>query len=187
MINKLLPSSASPIERARAKVTVVTALAIYAAMLALVWFWIVTFTLEDIETVFLTIVLILMMAGVVFLVKRGRVTLSAWILTLLMIFLNLSNMTWYGVSTTSSAGYLIPILLALFGIGSGAGLGVTIFGCVSVFGISLLASAGQIQTEIPYAESHLTFDAPALALIYLVVFFISNAWVKSAQEAFTEK
>ena len=186
-LNFLLPTSASPIERARAKVTVVTALAIGAAMLAVVLFWIVTFTLEDIETVILTIVLLLLMAGVIFLVKRGRVQLGAWILTLLMIFLNLSNMTWYGVSTTSSAGYIIPILLALFGIGSGAGLGVTLFGCASVFGISLLASTGQIQTEIPYVESHLTFDAPALALIYLVVYFISIAWVKSAQSAFTEK
>lgn len=187
MINKFLPTSASPIERAKAKVTVVTALAIGAAMLALVLFWIVTFTLEDIETIFLTVVLILLMAGVIALVQRGRVQLGAWVLTLLMIFLNLSNMTWYGISTTSSAGYLIPILLALFGIGSAAGFGVTVLGCVTVFAISLLASAGQIQTEIPYSESHLTFDAPALTLIYLIVYFISNAWVKSAQEAFTEK
>jgi hypothetical protein len=186
-LNFLLPTSTSPIERAKAKVTIVTALAIGGAMLALVLFWIVTFTLEDIETVFLTIVLILLMAGVIFLVKRGRIQLGAWILVLLMIFLNLSNMTWYGVSTTSSAGYLIPILLALFGIGSAAGFGVTLFGCASVFAISLFASTGQIQTEIPYAESHLTFDAPALTLIYLIVYFISNAWVKSAQEAFTEK
>lgn len=187
MINKLIPSSSSPNERAKANVVVVTALAIGAATLALVLFWVVTFTLEDIETVILTIVLILLMAGVIALVKRGRVRLGAWILVILMIFLNLSNMTWYGVSTTSSAGYLIPILLALFGIGSGAGLGVTIFGCASVFAISLLASMGQIQTEIPFVESHLTFDAPALTLIYLVVYFISNVWVKSAQSAFTEK
>jgi len=187
MINKFLPTAASPIQRARAKVTVVTALAIGAAMLALVLFWVVTFTLEDVETVIITAILILLMAGIIFLVKRGRVALGAWILTLLMIFLNISNMTWYGVSTTSSAGYLIPILLALFGIGSAAGFGVTVFGCVSVFAISLLASTGQIQTEIPYVESHLTFDAPTLTLIYLVVFFISNTWVKSAQDAFTEK
>ena len=181
-----IPTS-SPLNRAKAKVTIVTALAIGAAMLALVLFWIVTFTLEDIETIFLTLGLILLMAGIIALVKRGHIKLGAWILTGLMIFLNLSNMTWYGVSTTSSAGYLIPILLALFGIGSGAGLGVAILGCVSVFAISGLASTGQIQTEIPYAESHLTFDAPALTLIYLVVYFISNAWVKSAQEIFAEK
>lgn len=187
MINKLLPLSASPIERARAKATIVTALAIVAAMTALVLYWILTASLEDIETIFLTVGLIFLMAGIIFLVQRGHLQLGAWILVLLTIFLNLSNMTWYGVSTTSSAGYLIPILLALFGIGSAAGFGVTLFGCISVFAISLLASTGQIQTAIPYVESHLTFDAPALTLIYLVVYFISNAWVKSAQEAFTEK
>lgn len=187
MLKQFIPSSASPIERARAKVTVVTALAIGAAMLALVLFWILTSTLEDIETIFLTIVLLLLMAGLIVLVQRGYIRLGAWILTLLMVFLNLANMTWYGIATTSSAGYIIPILLALFGISSAAGLGITILGCASVFAISLLASAGQIQTEIPYAESHLTFDAPALTLIYLLVYFISSAWVQSAQSALTEK
>lgn len=180
------PLPSSPLERAQAKVTIVTAFAIGAAMLALVLYWIVTSSLEDVETIFLALGLILLLAGIIALVKRGRVKLGAWILTLLMIFLNLSNMTWYGVSTTSSAGYLIPILLALFSIGAGAGFGVTLLGCASVFAISLLASAGQIQTEIPYVESHLTFDAPALTLIYLLVYFICNAWVKSTREAFAK-
>ena len=187
LIHALLPSSLPVLERAKARVVIVTSLAIGAAMLALVLFWIVTFTLEDIETIFLTLGLILVLAGILALVKRGNVKLGAWILTGLMIFLNLSNMAWYGVSTTSSAGYIIPILLALFSLGAGAGLGVTLMGCVSVFAISLLASTGQIQTEIPYAESHLTFDAPALTLVYLLVYFISNAWVTSARETFTTK
>ena len=184
LINALLPESASTFERAQAKIISIMSIVIGSAMLALVLYWLLTNTLEDIETIFILIVLLLVLAGIVALVKRGYIKLGAWLLTGLMLLLNLSDMTWYGVGTVASAGFIIPILLAVFSISPKAGMSVTILGCISVFLVAYLASIGQLQTEIPYQESNLSFDAPTLSLIYLITGVLAGNWVRSTEEAF---
>jgi len=184
LINALLPESASTFERAQAKIISIMSIVIGSAMLALVLYWLLTNTLEDIETIFILIVLLLVLAGIVAFVKRGYIKFGAWLLTGLMLLLNLSDMTWYGVGTVASAGFIIPILLAVFSISPKAGTGVTIFGCISVFLVAYLASIGQLQTEIPYQESNLSFDAPTLSLIYLITGILAGNWVRATEEAF---
>ena len=184
LINALLPESASTFERAQAKIISIMSIVIGSAMLALVLYWLLTNTLEDIETIFILIVLLLVLAGIVALVKRGYIKLGAWLLTGLMMLLNLSDMTWYGIGSVASAGFIIPILLAVFSISPKAGMGVTILGCISVFLVAYLASIGQLQTEIPYQESNLSFDAPTLSLIYLITGILAGNWVRSTEEAF---
>ena len=184
LINALLPESASTFERAQAKIISIMSIVIGSAMLALVLYWLLTNTLEDIETIFILIVLLLVLAGIVALVKRGYIKLGAWLLTGFMLLLNLSDMTWYGIGSVASAGFIIPILLAVFSISPKAGMGVTILGCISVFLVAYLASIGQLQTEIPYQESNLSFDAPTLSLIYLITGILAGNWVRSTEEAF---
>ena len=186
-MNALLPESVSPFERAQAKIVSNTSIVTGSAMLALVLYWIVTNTFEDIETIFVLAILLILLAGIIALVKRGYIKLGAWLLTGLMLLLNLSNMSWYGIGNVASAGYIIPILLAVFAIGPKEGLGVTILGCISAFLISYLASIGQLTTEIPYQESNLSFDAPTLSLIYLIVGILAGGWVNSTKEAFVDK
>ena len=187
LINALLPESASTFERAQAKIISVMSIVIGSAMLTLVLYWLLTNTLEDVETIFILIVLLLVLAGIVALVKRGYIKLGAWLLTGLMLLLNLSDMTWYGVGTVASAGFIIPILLAVFSISPKAGMGVTVLGCISVFLFAYLASIGQLQTEIAYQESNLSFDAPTLSLIYLITGVLAGGWVLSTKEAFQNK
>ena len=184
LINALLPESASTFERAQAKIISIMSIVIGSAMLALVLYWLLTNTLEDIETIFILIVLLLVLAGIVAFVKRGYIKFGAWLLTGLMLLLNLSDMTWYGIGSVASAGFIIPILLAVFSISPKAGMGVTILGCISVFLVAYLASIGQLQTEIPYQESNLSFDAPTLSLIYLITGVLAGNWVRSTEEAF---
>jgi hypothetical protein len=183
-INSLLPEASSPYERAQARIVSNTSITIGAAMLALVLYWIITGTFEDIETIFVLIGVLALLAGIVALVKRGNIQLGAWLLTGLILFLNLSDMAWYGIGTVASAGFIIPILLAVFSISPKAGMGVTIFSCVSVFLISYLADIGKITTEIPYQESNLSFDAPTLSLIFLISGILAVNWVRSTKEAF---
>ena len=52
------------------------------------------------------------------------------------------------------------------------------------FFVAYLASIGQLQTEIPYQESNLSFDAPTLSLIYLITGVLAGNWVRSTEEAF---
>ena len=183
-INSLLPVSVSEFQQAQARIIINTSIAISAAMLALVLYWVVTGTLEDIETIFIVFGLLLVFVGIIALVKYGHLLSGAWILIGVMLLLNLVDMTWYGISSVASAGYVIPILIAAFSISPKAGMSVSILGCVSVFSISYFASIGQLHTEIPYQESTLSFDAPTLSLIYLIASVLAGNWVRSTQKAF---
>ncbi len=186
-INSLLPVSVTEYQKAQAKTIISTSLAISGAMLALVMYWLITGTFEDIETIFIVLGLLLGFAGIIALVKYGYIRSGAWILIGMMLLLNLADMTWYGISSVASAGYVIPILIAAFSISSKAGMSVSLLGCISVFSIAFLASSGQLQTEIPYQESTLSFDAPTISLIYLLVSVLAGNWVNSTQEAFQNK
>ena len=186
-INSLLPVSVTEYQKAQAKTIISTSLAISGAMLALVMYWLITGTFEDIETIFIVLGLLLGFAGIIALVKYGYIRSGAWILIGMMLLLNLADMTWYGISSAASAGYVIPILIAVFSISSQAGISVSLLGCISVFSIASFASSGQLQTEIPYQESTLSFDAPTISLIYLLVSVLAGNWVKSTQEAFQNK
>ncbi len=181
-----IPASATPLDQARAKVLTATCLAIGGAILAMLLYWIVFSWLEQIETVVVSFILILMLAGIVALVKSGRVRAAAWTLTIFMLLLNLANMTSYGIGTVSSAGFLIPIALAAFTLGPRLGMGTAILGSAAAFAIALAGAAGQLQTEIPFHESNLSFDAMALTLIYLLVGLVCVVWTKSANEAFAK-
>lgn len=92
-MNALLPESVSPFERAQAKIVSNTSIVTGSAMLALVLYWIVTNTFEDIETIFVLAILLIILTGIIALVQRGYIKLGAWLLTGLMLLLNLSNMT----------------------------------------------------------------------------------------------
>lgn len=179
-----IPGTASPLAQARAKVLVAACFAAGLAIAALILYWIIFSWLEQIETVVIGVVLILILAGIVALVKSGRVSAAAWILTLFMTLLNLANMVDYGIGTVSSAGFLIVIALAAFTLGPGPGLGAALLGSLVAFAVAIAGSTGQLQTEIAFHESNLSFDAPTLSLIYLLVGLLCAVWTKAANQAF---
>jgi hypothetical protein len=177
----------APLVQARAKVVVAACLAIGAALVALILYWVIFSWLEQIETVFIGLVLVLILAGILALVKRGYVSAAAWTLTIFLAVLNLANMLDYGISTTSSAGFLIVIVLAAFTLGPALGLGSALLGSVASFAFALAASTGQIQTQIPFQESTLSFDAITLTIIYLLVGLLCAVWSKAANQALGAK
>jgi hypothetical protein len=181
-----IPASATPLMQARAKVVVAACFATGAALVALILYWIIFSWLEQVETVFMGLVLVLILAGILALVRRGYVHAAAWILTVLMALLNLANMLDYGISTTASAGFLIVIVLAALTLGPALGLGSAVLGSLAAFAFALAASAGQIQTQIPFEEATLSFDAPTLTIIYLLVGLLCAVWSKTTNEAFAK-
>jgi hypothetical protein len=181
-----IPASAAPLVQARARVLVAACFAIGAALVALILYWIIFSWLEQVATVFIGLALVLMLAGIVALVKRGSVRAAAWTLTVFMLLLNLANMLDYGISTTSSAGFLIVIVLATFTLGPALGFGSAVLGSIAVFAVALAGSAGQLQTQIPFHESTLSFDAPTLTLVYLLTGLLCALWSKAANTAFAK-
>jgi len=179
LFENLIPSQTTPLERARARVIAATCVALGGAILALLLYWIVFSWLEQWLTVVIGLVLALILAGIVALSQRGRVRAAAWTLTIFMILLNLANMFDYGIGTVSSAGFIIPIVLAAFTLGPWLGLGTAALGSAVAFVVALAGAAGTLQTQIPFQESTLSFDAITLTLIYMLVGFICAVWVRA--------
>ena len=142
---------------------------ILIAMTVLIFYWIITNSLEDIETIFIAIFLSALMGANIVLSNRGRTRLAAWLAIGLMLILNTANIIWYGIGTTSTAALLIPIVAAFIGLGVIAGGIVTGISLAVVWGTVLAQSAGQLLTEIPYQVSNLTFDAPMLTILFVFV------------------
>lgn len=181
-IASLLPSSYSLFDQASAMVVIITSLAIGGAMILLVVYWLVTKSFETVKTIYAMLAIMLGLAGCIGLALNYQVKLAAWILIALMLLLNLANMLGYGIATSASAAYLIPILLTMFCIGTTAGYVVAFLGCVFVFVIAFLQSKEKLKTFLPYQVSHLTFDAPVLSLVYLLVTFITGSWITPLKE-----
>ena len=186
IFDAFIPSSANAQAQARARVLVTTCLSIGLAVIAMLLYWIIPGWLEDIETVAIGLTLILILAGILALVKRGHVRAAAWTLTILMALLSLADMSTSGMGTTSSSALLIPIALAAFTLGPAVGLVAAILGSAAVFAIALAGSAGWLQTAIPFQQSNLSFDAITLTLVYLLVGALCAVWSKAANAAFGE-
>ena len=180
LINSYLPNSYSAFDQMRAVVVTSTSLAIGAAALLLALYWVATRSLERKETIFAMLLTLILLALCIWLSMNGRVLAGAWLLTVLMLLINFWNMAWYGISNSSAAAYIIPILVAITCLGPAAGWVVTLLGCAFVFAIPLLQFMAVIKTIRPFEISILTFDAPVLTLIYLIVAILANAWTLAA-------
>jgi len=87
----------------------------------------------------------------------------------------------YGVGTLSSAGFLIPIILASCGAGLWAGLALALVGSAWMWVIAFASSTGVLQPWIPYEVSNLTFDAPFLTVLFFLVAFILGIWMREME------
>ena len=153
LITSLLPTSYSLLDQASAVVVILTSLSVSAAMLLLVVYWLVTKSFESIKTIFVMLAIMLGLGICIWLAVSSRVSVAAWILILLMVLLNLANMAGYGIATSASAAYLIPILLAIFCISTGVGYLIAGLGCLLVFGIAFLQSKERKNKNFPSLSS----------------------------------
>lgn len=184
LIYNLVPKYYSQIDQLRAVTILGTSFSICGAIILLILYWVATKSFETKTTIIVALTIIILLAACVGFVMQGQLSTGAWMLIILMVVINFSNMVLYGISSSSSAAYMIPILLAMFCIGASAGFGITIMGCIFVFIIPILQSRKIIKSILPYNISSLTFDAPVLALIYLLAAMIVSAWVNSTNNLF---
>lgn len=184
LINDLIPQYYSQLEQMRATTVLVTSFAIGGAMILLVLYWLITKSFETIKTIFVVLIIIFLLGVCIVLVMQGQLVLGSWLLVALMILMNFSNMALYGVGTSSSAAYLIPVVLAMFCIGPNAGFGTALLGSIFVFAIPILQSKGYVKSLLPYSVSNLTFDAPVLTLIYLLVAILVGTWADFSKSTF---
>lgn len=151
------------------RVVTVTGIGIIAAALGFVLFWIVTRSLETYVTLAAAIVISLLAGGIILLAQRGYTPLAAWLLAGFVFLLNAANVYQYGISSTSSAAFLISIIIVALAIGPVQGYILTGLSLACIWGVGYAASSGALKTEIPYQVSHLTFDAPFLTIFFILI------------------
>lgn len=146
---------------------------VMAAMLGIILYWIATNSFEDIETIILAVIITLLLAGNLWLARRGHTRLATWLVVGLLLLLNGANILWYGIGSTSTAALLIPITAAVIGLGTRDGVIVTAISLLIVWGTVLASAFWGMPTAIPYQISQLTFDAPMLTVLFTLVTAIS--------------
>jgi hypothetical protein len=161
---------------------VITCAALALGAAALLLTWILSADLE-LETVGAAAVLFLLLAGIVLLALRGGGRTALVILAVLIFLLTAADLSWYGVHSSMASAFLVPILLIGCGVGMRAGIGAALACSACAWGLAAAENAG--WTRVPYAAdiSHLTFDAPALTVIYLMCAVIAGYAVDSLRTA----
>ncbi len=167
--NWLLPRTEEPLLRARAGLVIGTCLGIVAACVLIIVGWAVTGTLEDWETIVAAVVLAGLLAGIVFLARVGRARLAAWLLVGLLTLLIAADIADYGLGSPTAAAFCIPIVLAACALGLWAGLGVAAFSSLVVWLVAAAGVLGWYTPAIPPDISHLSFEAPAMTIIFMAV------------------
>ena len=178
-VKSLLPKSYSFFDQTIALTIIYTSLAISLAMVCLVLYWVITKSFETVRTIFAMLGIMLVLAVCIWLEITGQISAGAWTLVIVTILLNIANLVGYGISTSASSGFVLSILLAFFCLGPGTGYAVTITGCILVFIIPILHSKGRILTSLQYQTSSITFDAPTLSLVYILIAVITGSWSNS--------
>jgi hypothetical protein len=161
--------------RARAGLVTAACLGLSAAIAFIVLFWIFSGSLEDVETPFIAAAFILLLLGNAALARRGRVTLATWLLVGLLMVLLILDVGSYGVGSPSSAGFVIPIVLAACGLGLWPGLGMAALGSATVWVVAWGETTG-CWYGAPAPMDHLTFSAPALTIIFALCGLIVGFW-----------
>lgn len=153
----------------------VTSLGVMLAAWALVLTWLISGDLEGI-TVIAAVIFSAVMIGLAAFARSGRVSLAAWLLVILLCVLILADTVDYGLGSPTIGSFLIPIVLAACTLGLAASVGVAIFGSAIVWLIAVALSSGWYQSSAPFRIDHLTFNAPVLTVIFLLVAVIVGWW-----------
>lgn len=172
---KIFPSFSDPVLTGRAKLIAVTSLGLLLAAWALVLTWLISGDLEGI-TVIAAVIFSGVMMGLITLARRGRVSLAAWLLTGLLCVLILADTADYGLGSPSIVSFVVPIVLAACTLGLAASVGVAVFGSGAIWLIAIALSSGWYQSSGSFQIDHLTFNAPVLTVIFLLIASIVGWW-----------
>jgi hypothetical protein len=159
----------------RAKLLLVACLGLILAAWGLVLTWLISGDLQ-IETVAVMIVFSVMLLGITVVSRIGRTNLAAWLLIALLGVVTAYNATYYGIGAPDIVFFALPIILAACLIGLSAGMIMAIIGTIVTWGIAIGAMQGWLEVAAPFQTDHLTFYAPVITVLFLLVALIVGWW-----------
>jgi hypothetical protein len=172
---RLLPTTNDPLPAGRAKLILATCAGLILAIWGLVLVWLISGDLQ-IETVVIMIVFSIMLLGIVVVSRSDRTPLAAWLLIALLGFVTIYDTTYYGLGSPDIVSFVLPIILAACLIGLTAGMITAVIGAIATWGIAVGAMQGWLNVAIPFQMDHLTFNAPMISIIFLLVALIVGWW-----------
>ena len=172
-----LPHVNDPLTRGRAGLVVATCAGMVAAQGFLLLAWLVSGDLQG-ETALIALVLSLVWAGIALLARTARVQLAAWLLVGLLFLLIAVDVAGYGLGSPAATAFFLPTLLALCTLGFGAGMGMTLASAAVVWGVATALAAGWYEALTPFEISQLTFNAPALTVMFFLGALIVGLWTQ---------
>lgn len=176
-------SFAVPRRAAQARIVTFACAGLGVAVIAIIGGWAITNTLEDWETVVGGLLFGGLLAGFAALARRGHPSLSAVLLAGLLFVFVTADTAYYGLGSPLAAALLLPVLLIACTLGLKPGLAAAILGAAAVFGIAWASLSGILATEMPAAESHLSFTAPLISVILFFGAGLAGAAVEEYQKA----
>ncbi len=170
-----LPATTDPLIAGRARLILATCVGLVLAAWALVLVWLISGDLEA-ETVVVMIVFSVMLLGIAAVSRSGRVTLAAWLLVVMLGLVTVFDAAYYGIGAPDIVFFVLPIILAACTIGLAAGMISAVVGAMAVWGTAIGAMQGWLAVAIPFQMDHLTFNAPVISIIFLLVALIVGWW-----------
>lgn len=173
--------ASSPLQRLRALLVIrlVLGLAFFAA--ALILFWILSGTLESLDTVLAGIVFIAILLGMARLAQVGREVLAAWLLSIFLTLVIWLDVAEYGLDSLGASAYALPILFASLVLGFQSGLVFAFVGAGMAWLLAFASFSGWLMADL-YQESFLSFYAPALTWYYFLLSFLVGGWNRSVMK-----
>ncbi len=180
MITKwLFPKTDDRITRARAGLLITACLGVIAAMIFIIGYWIVSGSLEDWETLVAAAILSLILLGIAALARKGSVKLGGWLLVGLLVLILVADVADYGLGSPTVAAFVIPIVLAACALGFWPGMAVAGVGVATAWSVAWVQTSGLGWFAGEAADiSLLTFNAPAMTVIFILVGLIVGWWGK---------
>jgi hypothetical protein len=172
----LLPVSVDAMMRGRAGLVIGTCLALLVAMAFMIVIWRLSGDLQR-ATVLWAGGLALLLAGLMGLAHVGLPDWAAWgLIGLLLAGLSV-DMATFGVGSLGSSAYVVPLILAACLWGKGPSLVLAGLGSVVIWALAWAEYSHRFKPRLGREVSHLTFNAPALTVLYWLVAGMVGAWV----------
>jgi hypothetical protein len=169
----LLPTTEDALLRGRAELVSAACLALILASLALVLIWAISRDLDR-DTVFGMTVLSLVLLGIGFVAREGRVSLAAGALVALATVIITSRVALYGLASVTASAYVLPIVLAAGALGLGAGLALAVVSSAITWFLAWGEAAGRRKPVLPTQDYHLTFNAPTLTVVFVLTALLAG-------------
>ena len=173
--------ASSPLQRIRALLVIrlVVGLALFVG--ALILFWIVSGTLESLDTILAGFVFVAILLGLARTAQVGREILAAWLLNVFLSLVIWLDVAEYGLDSLGASAYALPIIFTSLVLGFWPGLVFAFVGAGMVWFLAFASSSGWLMADL-YQESFLSFYAPALTLYYFLLAFLVGGWNRSVMK-----